>query len=238
MVSARMWLKRRGARVLLAGLVMVGAASASAHITNEKTTFPDIASDPHAADIVALVALRIIPETFSYFHPDQPLTREQLAAWAALARRVDKGGEAPDVAKLVRDGSRFLHSTNGDATATDIDQAIFSGSLKLSKPDRTFTRGDAAAFIFGHLTPAFLAKLGVTPGPTGRVTAIETKDFSNGHVEYTFTIGGTTHLVYAHCNVVGPTDLGTWKGAKVTRSYVMQFGKYPLLIFLQTAGTS
>lgn len=223
--------------MLLAGLVLLAAASASAHITNQKTTFPDIASDPHAADIVALVALRIIPETFSYFHPTQPLTRQQLAAWAALARRVDKGGETPDVPKLTKDGSQFLHSTQGNATAADIDQAIFDDSLKLAHPDRTFTRSDAAAFIYQHLTPAYLAKLGITPGPTGRVTAIATKNFSNGHVEYTFTIGGTTHLVYAHCNVVGPTDLGTWKGATITRSYIMKFGKYPLLIFLQAVGT-
>lgn len=237
-MSPRTWLKRRGVSMLLASLVMLAAASASAHITNEKTTFPDIASDPHAPDIVALVALRIIPETFSYFRPDQPLTRQQLAAWAALARRIDQGGEAPDVRKLIKDGSRLLRSTQGNATAADIDQAIFDGSLKLSEPERTFSRSDAAAFIFEHLTPSYLAKLGVTPGPTGRVTAIKTKNFSNGHIEYTFTIGDATHLVYAHCNVVGPTDLGTWKGAQVVRSYVMKFGKYTLLIFLQEAGTS
>ncbi|MEJ2359074.1 MAG: hypothetical protein P8Y13_13495, partial [Deinococcales bacterium] len=118
---------------LAAALALTLTTLASAHIENQQTQFPDIGASQHKDAIVLLVALDILPQTPT-FQPDQPFTRQDLAAWAALAHRKDPGGEAPDLAKLIQDGRSFVASSSGNATAADINKAIFDGKLDLANP--------------------------------------------------------------------------------------------------------
>lgn len=209
------------------------APSASAHIANEKTEFPDIGAAPEAGDIVLLVALGVVPET-PVFEPDARLTRRDLAAWAALAHRRAPGGEAPDLAALVAAGRPYLPSLSGDATLADVDRAIFDGRLRLSEEaGGAVTKAQAAAFIADHLGPAELRSFGVAPGPTGPVAEVRTETTPDGEASYTLVLAGRPYPVYEHARVVGPTDLTLWEGGTVVRSYLQAGSEGGAIVFAE-----
>ena len=60
---------------------------ALAHIKNEASQFPDIEFSGSRFDIVVLVGVGIIPET-PVFEPDLPMSKRELAVWAALAAAI------------------------------------------------------------------------------------------------------------------------------------------------------
>jgi hypothetical protein len=222
---------RRTGIALVAALALTLTTLASAHIENQQTQFPDIGASQHKDAIVLLVALDILPQTPT-FQPDQPFSRQDLAAWAALAHRKDPGGEAPDVAKLIQDGRSFVDSSSGNATAADINKAIFDGKLDLADPSQTFTHDQAAAFVADHLTPAFVAALGATAGPSGTISNVKTGTSPDGDTSYTLVIAGNDYPVYDHARVVGPTDLTLWQGKQLTRSYQAKEDNGPALTYL------
>lgn len=220
--------------VALALLVLTLPALASAHIENQQTQFPDIGTSSHKDAIVLLVALDIVPQTPT-FEPDQPFTRQDLAAWAALAHRKDAGSETPDMAKLIQDGTSYVGSTTGNATAADINHAIFDGKLQLDQVSQTFTHDQAAAFIAAHLTPSFIAGLGAQPGPSGTVTKVTTGTAPDGDTSYSLDIGKTSYAVYDHARVVGPTDLTLWQDKTVASSYLEKTSDGDQLVYLAMA---
>lgn len=226
--------KRLAVRYLVVAVLCMFSALAFAHIANEETQFPDIGTSHNKDAIVLLVALDILPQTPT-FQPDQPFTRKDLAAWAALAHRKDAGSEAPDMAKLIEDGTSYVGSLTGNATATDINKAIFDGKLKLSNASQTFTHDQAAAFVADHLSASYVAALGVSSGPTGTISQVKTGTAPDGDTSYTLVIGGKDFPVYDHARVVGPTDLTLWQGKDLARSYQAKTSDGPALTYLVLA---
>lgn len=217
--------------VIVAATLLLAASPAWAHITNQSTLYPDIGGSPQSRQIVLLTALGVIPETPT-FNPNQLLTRTDLAAWAALTHHAAPGGESPDLATLEQKGTQWV-SGSGNATAADIDQAIFDGWLPLRNPDQEFTKAEAAGFIAAHLSPALLNQLDAQLGPTGVITQVKTGVSPDGDTSYTFQIGGRWYPCYDHVMVIGSTDLSTWLHAELTHSYLRKTSDGDVLVYIQ-----
>lgn len=226
---------------LLAALLMVQPASA--HILNEKSQFPDIEATDARFDIIMLVGAGIIPQT-PVFEPERPLSRHDLASWAALANGLLEGGEKPDVDRLAEEAlsAGLVDSLDGEATYEDIDQAIFSGRLG-EQSDEVPTRAEAAAFIAEHFMEpidgeSLMERLGLKEGPKGIIEAVDTEEDDHGHgAAYVFTIDGEKWMVDHHGRVGnGPTDLLQWEGMTVSRSLVGEHHGDEALVYVE-AGT-
>lgn len=219
--------------VVVAAWLLLGAGAA-AHIANQQTEFPDIGATQSADDIVLLTGLGVIPQT-PVFDPDAPLTRQQLAAWAALAHRLADGGETPDVAALAQKAleAGLVSRLDGDADYAEIDAAILGGRIRPANGSDVPTKAEAAAWIAAHLDAKALALLGVSAGPTGVITDVKTGTSPDGDTSYVFVIGGKAYAVFDHARVVGPTDLTQWQGAAVTRSFLEPTDDGPALVFAQ-----
>lgn len=225
---------RFGSTTKVVGLVatlLLAASPAWAHITNQDTLFPDIAQTPQSREIVLLTALGVIPETPT-FGPNQVLTRTELAAWAALTHHAAQGGESPDIATLKQKGTQWV-SGSGNATAADINLAIFDDWLPLRDPGQQFTKAEAAGFIAAHLSPALLKQLDAQPGPTGVITRVKTGTSPDGDTSYTFEIGGQWYPCYDHVMVIGSTDLSTWLHTDLARSYLRKTSDGDVLVYIQ-----
>lgn len=200
---------------------VLGGGTAWAHILNEKTQFPDIASSPYAADIVYLTALDIIPQTPA-FEPEAPLTMKDLAVWVALAHRLGKGGETPEDLKVLQEKAlqeSLVPTLNGNATWNDVVTHFFKGKVSLEgqNPEAVPQKGEAAAFIATHIDGAMLKDLGAEEGPRGTVEAVH-GDAHDHHGSYTVVIAGKEYPLDAHTRVVGPQDITQWEGLHVVRS--------------------
>jgi hypothetical protein len=226
--------------ILMALLIGMFSAGLRAHIKNEGSQFPDIEFSDSKFEIVLLVGAGIIPET-PVFEPDLPLSRTDLAAWAALAGGLAEGGETPDIKKLsdaaLKQG--LMDSLEGDATYTDINNVLFQGQLNPETPGEIPSKGEAASFIAANLTAntgggTLLDKRGMRAGPTGEVTAVESRMNPDGGSSYYVTVAGVTHPLYSHGRVAnGPTDLIQWKGRTVRRSFLKELGDLTLWIYLE-----
>ena len=213
-------------------------ATASAHIKNEATQFPDIEFSDARFDIVVLVGAGIIPET-PVFEPDKPLAMGELASWAALAEGLGRGGETPDVEALAvaaRDNG-LVESLEGDATLDDINRLFFGGQLEFADGGRTPTKAEAATLIAtqlgGEAGAALLEKRGLRPGATGEVTDIGTQEGHHGSA-YVLTVGGTALAMDEHGRVAnGPTDLLQWQGRSVRRSFVRGEADHARWLYLE-----
>lgn len=213
-----------GAIVLIA-LFMVNAAFA--HIKSDASQFPDIEYSDARFDIVLLVGAGIIPET-PVFEPDRPFSRANLAAWAALAEGLGRGGETPDTrtlaARAVEQG--LIDSLEGDASYQAINDVFFNGQVTVKQPGAVPTKAEAASFLAAHLDTkvggeSLLEKRDLVSGPTGEVVKVESGTSPDGDTGYSITIGGETHMMSEHGRVAnGPTDLILWKGRKVRRSFL------------------
>ncbi len=222
--------------------VLLGAAlmsmQAVSHIKNEATQYPDIEFSDARFDIVMLVGAGIIPET-PVFEPDKPLSRRELATWAALARGLRPGGETPDTDELADAalGAGLVDSLDGEATIGDVDTLFFGGAGNAANPDSIPTKAEAAAFIASHLDTvsglALLQSRNLESGATGVVAPVETKKGHHGSV-YVITVGETTLPMDAHGRVAnGPTDLLQWEGRTVRRSFVRNSGAASVWTYLE-----
>lgn len=226
---------RRATVLLGAALVSMQALS---HIKNEASQFPDIEFSDARFDIVMLVGAGILPET-PVFEPDKPLSRRELATWAALARGLRPGGETPDTDELADAAldAGLVDSLDGDATIGDVDALFFGGAGNAANPDSIPTKAEAAAFIAAHLDSAsglaLLQSRDLESGATGVVAPVETKRGHHGSV-YVITVGNTTLPMDAHGRVAnGPTDLLQWEGRTVRRSFVRSRGATPVWTYLE-----
>ncbi len=226
---------RRAAVLLGAALISMQAVS---HIKNEATQYPDIEFSDARFDIVMLVGAGIIPET-PVFEPDKPLSRRELATWAALARGLRPGGETPDTDELADAalGAGLVDSLDGEATISDLDTLFFGGAGNAANPDSVPTKAEAAAFIASHLDTvsglALLQSRNLESGATGVVAPVETKKGHHGSV-YVITVDETTLPMDAHGRVAnGPTDLLQWEGRTVRRSFVRSRGAMSVWTYLE-----
>jgi hypothetical protein len=225
------------ARILCALLVLV-TGIALAHIKNEASQFPDIEFSDSRFDIVVLVGAGIIPET-PVFEPDKPLSKKELATWAALSSNLGAGGETPDIEALARAAldEGLVDSLEGNASYADLNGIFFDGRIALDDSERTPSRAEAATFIAQELQTeaglALLAKRGLSVGDGGEVTAVESRTGHHGSA-YFLTIGGTTREMDSHGRVAnGPTDLLQWQGLNVSRSFVRGEGDSAMWAFLE-----
>lgn len=209
-----------------------------AHIKNEATQFPDIEFSESRFDIVVLVGAGIIPET-PVFEPDKMFSNADLAAWAALAEGLQRGGETPDVEALAAAalGSGIVESLEGAATLGQVNQVFFAGQLDIDDPLRTPSKAEAASVIANALNTAagepLLAKRGLKSGATGEVTSVAITEGHHGNA-YVMTIGGVARPMDEHGRVAnGPTDLLQWEGRTVRRSFERGNGDTAKWLYLE-----
>jgi hypothetical protein len=225
-------------RALLAVLVVGAFAPVQAHIKNEASQFPDIEFSDARFDIVVLVGVEIIPET-PVFEPDKPLSKKELASWAALANGLGKGGETPNTDALAAAAvkAHLVDSLQGDATNADVDTALFGGKIQVAEGAKTPTKAQAAQLIAANLNSdpgrALLEKRELQLGTTGPVAAVESQGAGH-HAAYVITVGDASRKMYEHGRVAnGPVDLLQWKGRTVRRSVVKGTGADAVWLYLE-----
>lgn len=213
---------------------------ASAHIQTEKNLFPDIKGSDARFDIVVLVSAGIVPET-KEFGPDKKLSRTDLAAWAANLSGLVKTEEKPDVNTLAKAAldKGLVKSIEGDATYSEINAVFFLGKDQPAQPDAVPTRAQAASYLAKALaTPvpgSLLEKSGLTSGPTGAVTKVESRTNPDGGSTNYVTIGDKSLPVYTHAKVGnGPSDIAKWKGLTARRTFVRKVGEISVWAYLES----
>ena len=222
--------------IIVTGLLV--CASALGHIKNEATQFPDIEFSDARFDIVVLVGAGIIPET-PVFEPDKTLSNEELAAWAALAEGLGRGGENPDTAALAAAALEqgIVDSLAGDASIADLNRLFFAGNLGIEDGERTPSKAEAASFIAtalgGEVGRALLEKRNLAVGASGDVTGVAIEEGHHGNA-YVLTIGGSKLQMDEHGRVAnGPTDLLQWEGRSVRRSFIRGGGEHAKWMYLE-----
>lgn len=227
-------------QMILGGLAccLVGG-NALAHIKNEASQFPDIEYSDARFDIVVLVGIGVIPET-PVFEPDKPLSRKELATWAALSARADGGGETPDVTRLANSAVEMglVGSLDGDATLAELSQAIFGGTVTVADGGQVPSKAEAATFIAQQLDTdagaSLMQRKKIQAGETGAISGVELGDSHHGFATYTITIDGVSRAMTAHGRVAnGPVDLLQWQGRIVGRSFVKGSDEAASWIFLE-----
>lgn len=230
----RHWLS--GCAALMAGVML--SMSASAHIKNEASQFPDIEFSDARFDIVVLVGAGIIPET-PVFEPEKTLSMRELATWAALGMGLLPGGETPDVQGLARAAleTGLVDSLEGDATLADLNLIFFGGTTDVDSPQQSPSKADAAEFIASNLDSdaglELLGRRGLSPGAAGEIASVETREGHHGSI-YVITIDGVSLPMDEHGRVAnGPTDLLQWGGRTVRRSFVRGEGETANWIYIE-----
>lgn len=137
-----MKIDRRSMLVCVAMAASFTFCNAFAHITNEASQGPDVGASGLGGDIMLLVVAEIMPETPD-FAPDAPLSRFDLASWAALAADLGEGGETPDTDALATAALQqgLVESIEGQATYEEINDLLFHGQLADYRPAATPTGG-------------------------------------------------------------------------------------------------
>ena len=223
-------------------LAFVSGQFVQAHIMTENSQFPDIKESDARFDIVALVAIGIIPETPT-FEPQRNLSHADLAAWGALAANLSAGGdEKPSVAELAKlvQEKGLVSSLEGDATYAEINTVLFKGAHVAEHPEAIPTRAEAARYIATGLASAagtaVLEGKGLHFGPTGVVSGVEQKTNPDGGESSFITIGDTSIPMFTHGRVGnGPSDLAKWKDLTVSRSLIRKKGGVSLWVYLESA---
>ena len=211
-----------------------------AHIKNEASQFPDIEFSESRFDIVVLVGVGIIPET-PVFEPDLPMSKRELAVWAALAAELGSGGETPDSATLADSAldHGLVDTLDGDATIEDPNKAIFAGALSVKHGGNVPSKAEAATLIAEQLHMGagmvLLNRKGLRAGRTGVVSAVAPGDSHHGAATYIITIEDTSLPMHSHGRVAnGPVDLLQWQGRTVTRSFVRGEGHSAMWTYLES----
>jgi hypothetical protein len=216
-----------------------------AHTSNETTLFPDIASSDSRFDVILLVSVGIIPATKT-FEPEKKLSRIDLAAWTVLASGQTEAGDAPVISQLaeVALAKGLIESLEGNASYADINKALFMGKLSLESATEIPTRAQAASFVATNLAKGnkgetLLDKRGMSFGPTGEASKVESRMNPDGGTSYFITIVDETYPVYSHGKVAnGPTDLNLWQKRIVRRSIVRNLGGFTLWVYLEAEDES
>ncbi len=228
----------RNAMVFIVCCLLSGHALA--HIKNEANQFPDIEFSESRFDIVVLVGVGIIPET-PVFEPDLPMSKRELAVWAALAADLGFGGETPDSAALADSAldHGLVDTLDGDATIDDLNKAIFAGALSVEHGGNVPSKAEAATIIAEQLDMetglVLLNRKGLRVGNTGVVSAVTTGDSHHGAATYIITIEGISLPMYSHGRVAnGPVDLLQWQGRTVARSFVRGEGHSTMWTYLES----
>jgi hypothetical protein len=230
-------------QVFLSGIIAMTLVlqPAWSHIKNEGSQFPDIEFSEARFDIVVLVGAGIIPET-PVFEPDKPLTRIELATWAALSNNLAEGGETPDTDALARAALEqgLISALEGQATYAEINDLFFAGQLQLepAQAEAVPSKAEAAGFIASRFNTtegtSLLEKRGLQPGPTGSVQQVESRSNPDGGSSYFITVGTTTLPMYAHGRVAnGPTDLIQWQGRVIRKSFIRKQADVSLWMYLE-----
>jgi len=226
----------RGIALIVFGLLVYG--SVLGHIKNEATQFPDIEFSDARFDIVVLVGAGIIPET-PVFEPDRALSNEELAAWAALAEGLGRGGENPDTDALAAAALEqgVVDSLTGNASLADLNRIFFAGNIDIDDAERTPSKAEAASFIAtalgGEGGRALLEKRNLAVGANGDVSAVVIEEGHHGNA-YVLTIGGNKLQMDEHGRVAnGPTDLLQWEGRSVRRSFIRGRGEHAKWMYLE-----
>jgi len=232
------YLRPRNTIFIIVCWIMSGYALA--HIKNEASQFPDIEFSDSRYDIVVLVGAGIIPET-PVFEPDKPLSKRELAVWAALASDLGTGGETPDSAALADSAldHGLVDTLDGEATIEDLNNAIFAGALAVENVGDVPSKAEAATIIAQQLHQnagmVLLNTKGLRVGSTGVVSAVTTGDSHHGAATYIITIEGTSLPMYSHGRVAnGPVDLLQWQGRTVARSFVRGEGHSAMWTYLES----
>jgi hypothetical protein len=226
----------RSVALVVCGLLTFG--SALGHIKNEATQFPDIEFSASRFDIVVLVGAGIIPQT-PVFEPDKTLSNAELAAWAALAEGLGKGGENPDTAALAAAALEqgIVESLEGDASFADLNRLFFADKIGVEDGERAPTKAEAASYIATALGSetgqALLEKRNLAAGVGGEVTEVAIEKGHHGNA-YVMTVGGKKLQMDEHGRVAnGPIDLLQWEGRSVRRSFVRGSGEHAKWIYLE-----
>ncbi|MGK0298537.1 MAG: hypothetical protein ACI9XC_002159 [Gammaproteobacteria bacterium] len=216
-----------------------------AHTDNETTLFPDIKTIDARFDVILLVSIGIIPVTENY-HPEDRLSRLDLAAWATLATGLAEAGVKPMIKSLadIALTNGLIDTVDGDASYADINKVLFNGFLSTDSSKVNPTRADAAKFIAANLSngikgETLLEKRGMYFGPTGKVSSVETRTNPDGSTSYFITIANETYPMYPHGKLAnGPTDLKLWQDKNVRRSVIRNLGQFKLWVFLEAGDES
>ena len=234
-----MKIDRRSMLVCVAMAASFTFCNAFAHITNEASQGPDVGASGLGGDIMLLVVAEIMPETPD-FAPDAPLSRFDLASWAALAADLGEGGETPDTDALAAAALQqgLVESIEGQATYAEINDLLFHGQLADYRPAATPTGGEAARYIAAQLSTAagatLLQRRGLRFGPVGEVVRVESRSNPDGGSTYVITIGATSLPIYVHARVGnGPVDLARWQGRTVRRSLIRELDEMALWTYLE-----
>jgi hypothetical protein len=221
--------------ICLTTLAFVPAA-AFAHVTRADTQFSDIASPELRLDVGLLTALGIVPkgETFA---PDKPLTRRDLAVWAALSTGKSDHDKKLDPTALAKAAlaAGQVGSLEGDASFADLSRAFFKDAIVPDRRDAVPTRAEAVRFLAAH-ADVLLRGSALKAGSTGAIVKVEQKKTEAGGTIYYLTVGQTTLPMHAHGSVgAGPSDLSRWVGKSVRRTVIRTENGRDMWAYLEAA---
>ncbi|MER2129156.1 hypothetical protein NSQ62_12110 [Solibacillus sp. FSL H8-0523] len=206
------------------------STTASAHVMNKNNTFADLALSEHANDVVLLASLGIV----SYlnddmtFEPAEPLTAQDLAAWAAKYNGLE-GKTVEELAQAAL-AHNLISTIDGNATYALVNEVYFHNQLQVEQPTAILTRDEFAAFVAenvhtnigGH---SLLQMSGFTEGPTGTVEAVEhvKKQTETGdkYYIYVITVDGKEYELGMHPRAISESaDPSVWVGQTIAESYI------------------
>ncbi|MFJ7744865.1 hypothetical protein [Peribacillus sp. NPDC097295] len=211
-------------------LMMLVPSVVSAHVVNKENVYDDIQYSQAAEDVVLLSGMGIISYEHedSLFHPQDKLTRKELAEWSVgFLSRLDqyRGVDSGEMK------SSLLSSLEGNATYGDVGDAFFKGKLYLNDPDGEMTREEFVIFMARNLGieidgETLMEQAGLSPGPTGEVSQVEVGEDQT----YKLDIGNNEYLMDAHPRVLnGAADPVLWKGKMIEESWISQTEDGPIM---------
>ena len=205
--------------------MLVFTTTANAHVMNDNNVYEDISLSEASNDIVLLSALGAISnvEGEQQFKPQQTLSVEQLAAWAAKFNGLE-GETTVELAQaaIVED---IVQSLSGDATYELVNQLYFAGAVDVENAQKSLTREQFVHFIVENLSKAnFLQTAQFIEGPTGVVDDVQQVEKDGYHI-YKVTIAGETYELSAHPYAIAQSaDPSVWVGQEVTQSFIATNG--------------
>jgi len=236
------------ASVLVSALAFVSPVSA--HVVNPENVYEDIGLSAAKDDIALLTGLNVIvyDHAETMYRPQDPLTRTELAQWAA----VFQGLAAQDAEQKAAAQSALEHhlvaSLDGNATYGDVNQAFFAGKAVLPENAAAgdeLTREQYAAWMGSLLHEPYheqgnlLERSGYAEGPSGEVEVMKSDE---GHHGFLLMIDGETYALSEHPRVLNaPSDPSLWSGRQLQSSWLTGGTaegekRLQLLIFSEPAG--
>ena len=185
----------------MAALIWTGTSEA--HVMTSAGMFDDLDYTEADESILLASALGIftLPDGSSSFRPRDPLTRKELAGFAA-----GYFGK-PAVAE------------EGNAVYADVSKIFFNNQIRLKSEGKELTREEFAVFIAQHLEvdiggTTLAEQSGFRNGPSGLIEKVEKKEIEpEGRSVYILHIGGEEAELGAHPRVhADSADPHVWEG--------------------------